>query len=461
MTKAISYCGEMLRSGADLGTEKDLTYTFTNLDTRQFNRFVVIGACEDTSNTMPITVMELPGGTLSGDLPKSCEKDVLLDVDLNIEGLGSYVTPWEISLNDGVNPELPDPQELSADGTVTVILSTEAVSTQYNYTIGQILYRLTDGTECVAPAGNLAGNVPIEVFLTPEPKITVSTELTEDAVCDNEVSILVDPDHGTGTWESDNPSKLGFLPDAQALSVRASIDPTDQQAWEHLPYVIYFTSEAGDCSGSDTVMISFYEQPEQADAGPEDTTYLTTSYYLKANPATAGVGTWSLVSGSGDFVDVNDPNTKVTGLAKGDRNKFTWTIVNGVCETSDDFTVITQDEAQPYEGFSPNGDMLNDYFIIRGLGELSETDEFSISIFNALGNTVRTINQDNVSEIDYNPGAIPGGLRDDEMVVWDGRSNNGNIVPAGTYYYVLNVKMVQDDGTTDTPQEKLYIVVGD
>ena len=458
-SEAISYVWEDEDSGSQLGTEKDLLYTFTTLDSRLFKRVVVIGACEDTSNLMPITIMELPGGTLSGDLPKACEKDTLLYVDLNMDELAQYNTPWEISMSDGVNPGLLPPQQLDADGTVTVNLSTDEVSTQYYFTIGSIIYRLSDGTVCAAPSQNLAGNVPIEVFLTPEPKITVSTELTEDAVCDNEVSLVVDPDHGAGIWESDNPVKLGFLPDAQALSVRASIDPTDQEAWEHLPYIIFFRSEAGDCSGTDTVEISFYEQPEEANAGPEDTIYLTNSIVLNADPATAGVGTWTLgSSGKGDFEDVNDPKTLVTGLAKGERNEFTWRIVNGVCETSDDFTVITQDEAQPYEGFSPNGDGINDYFIIRGLAEATE---FSMSIFNALGNSVRTIDQDNVSEIDYNPATIPGGLRDDEMVVWDGKSKNGNIVPPGTYYYVLNVKIVQLDKSVDTPEKKHYIVVSD
>ncbi|MDX2430349.1 MAG: gliding motility-associated C-terminal domain-containing protein [Bacteroides sp.] len=457
-SEPISYLWKDIDSGAELGTGKDLNYTFTTLDPRQFNRIVVIGECEDTSNTMPITVMELPGGILSGDLPKACEKDALLDVDLNIEGLSNYITPWEISLDDGVNPELSDQQELSADGPVTVSLSTDEVSTQYNYTLGKILYRLTDGTECLAPTANLTGNVPIEVFLTPEPVISVSTELTDDAVCDNEVSLVVDPDHGTGTWESDNPGKLGFLPDAQALSVRASLDPSDQDAWAHLPYKIFFKSEAGDCSGSDTVEISFYEQPEDANAGPDDTIYLTNTVTLSADPPTAGMGTWTIASGSGDIEDANDPNTLVTGLAKGERNEFTWTIVNGICSTSDDRSVITQDEAQPYEGFSPNGDQVNDYFIIRGLADATD---FSMSIFDALGNTVRTVKKANVGEIVYDPGSISGGLRDDELVIWDGRSNNGNIVAAGTYYYVLNVTMEQDDGSTDKPQKKHYIVVGE
>ncbi len=456
--EATLYSWRDFATGAEMGTGKDLPYTFTTLDSREFNRIVVIGECEDTSGNMSVTMMELPGGTLAGDLPKACEKDILLDVDLNIEDLVQYLTPWEISLSDGVHTELLDPQLLDGDGTVEVNLSTDALSTQYHYTIGKLLYRLTDGTECIAPAQNLVGNVPIEVFMTPDPVITVTTGLTDSSVCDNEVSLVVDPDHGTGSWASDFPGKLGFLPDPLALSVRASIDPADPEAWAHLPYTLYFTSEAGDCSGTDTVKISFFEQPEPPYAGEDDTIYLTNTIKLNADPPTAGVGTWTVTVGSGDFEDEHDPKTLVYGLVKGERNEFKWEIVNGVCVFDDDFTVITQDEAQPYEGISPNGDQVNDYFIIRGLAEATE---FSISIFNALGNSVRTITRENIGEIDYDAEVIQGGLREDEMVVWDGKANNGNLVPAGTYYYVLNVKIDQKDGSTDKLEKKHYIIVRD
>ena len=40
---------------------------------------------------------------------------------------------------------------------------------------------------------------------------------------------------------------------------------------------------------------------------------------------------------------------------------------------------------------------------------------------------------------------ISGGLREDEMVVWDGRAKNGNLVPSGTYYYVLEFILHQRD----------------
>ena len=147
----------------------------------------------------------------------------------------------------------------------------------------------------------------------------------------------------------------------------------------------------------------------------------------------------------------------MTGLDKETTNQFRWTITNGNCNTSDDFTIITHEKAQPYEGFSPNGDQLNDYFIIRGLADA----EWSISIFNSLGNSVRTITHDNVGEIDYDPNAILGGLRRDEQVVWDGKSNNGNMVPAGTYYYVMNAEITQENESIPDPpqQEKHYILV--
>ncbi len=190
-----------------------------------------------------------------------------------------------------------------------------------------------------------------------------------------------------------------------------------------------------------------------------DTIYLTNSITLDADPPTAGVGTWTVTSGRGVIEDEHLHNTPVTGLAKGERNEFQWTIINGVCETSDDWAVITQDVAQPYEGFSPDDDNINDYFIIRGL---SNALTFEIMIFNALGQSVRRITHENVDEIDYDRELILGGLDHyDEKVVWDGLSNNGNPVPSGTYYYVLNGTILQEGSDTAEKIEpiKHYIIV--
>jgi gliding motility-associated-like protein/uncharacterized repeat protein (TIGR01451 family) len=73
------------------------------------------------------------------------------------------------------------------------------------------------------------------------------------------------------------------------------------------------------------------------------------------------------------------------------------------------------------EGFSPNGDAINDLFVIRGILYYPEN---SIMIFNRWGNKV----------FEANP----------YQNTWDGRSSigirvGGDELPSGTYFYILNL----------------------
>ena len=173
--------------------------------------------------------------------------------------------------------------------------------------------------------------------------------------------------------------------------------------------------------------------------------FLINSVQLKADPPTAGIGTWTLTGGNGDIDEENNPSTIVSELGMGEENTFTWTVVNGedegICTASSDVTIVLRNEVKKYNGFSPNGDMSNEYYIIQGL---VYADEFSVSFFNSLGNTVRTITDKNVEEMEIDISLISNGLRDDEMVIWDGRATNGNLVPSGTYYFVATFKIYQD-----------------
>ena len=122
----------------------------------------------------------------------------------------------------------------------------------------------------------------------------------------------------------------------------------------------------------------------------------------------------------------------------GEENTFTWTVRNGedegLCTTSSDVTIVQLVEVKRYNGFSPNGDMSNEYYIMQGL---PYADAFTLTFINSLGSTIKTITQDNVAEMEVDESMIEGGLREDEMVVWDGRADNGNMVASGTYYFVL------------------------
>jgi hypothetical protein len=188
--------------------------------------------------------------------------------------------------------------------------------------------------------------------------------------------------------------------------------------------------------------------------------FLKNSVRLNADPATAGTGTWTYEGEGGtvNFTDEHDPKTWVYGLKVGEANEFLWTITNGedegTCITSSDVSIVTQSEVFRFNGFSPgNGDAENEYLVMRGM---RYADEFSISFFNSLGKTVRTINQDNVDDMDINESLIFPDLRDDERVIWDGKADNGHDVPSGTYYYVVSLVIKQRDADGNVTSEDSY-----
>ncbi|EDM44725.1 hypothetical protein SCB49_14175 [unidentified eubacterium SCB49] len=96
---------------------------------------------------------------------------------------------------------------------------------------------------------------------------------------------------------------------------------------------------------------------------------------------------------------------------------------NEICFTIGSFTIATENcKPQIPEGFSPNGDGVNDVFHIEGLQNVFE--DYHLKIFNRYGTQI------------YEGGP--------ELEHWDGIPNDGllyqeKLVPVGTYYYVLHL----------------------
>ncbi len=91
-------------------------------------------------------------------------------------------------------------------------------------------------------------------------------------------------------------------------------------------------------TGSATLSIS---DITAANAGPDET-ICSDGYLFSANSATTTeTGTWTVQSGSGTFVNINNPATVVNGLSPGN-NVFKWTISdnNGVCDPTEDVITI-------------------------------------------------------------------------------------------------------------------------
>lgn len=92
------------------------------------------------------------------------------------------------------------------------------------------------------------------------------------------------------------------------------------------------------CISTDDVIVT-NANTQPPDAGP-DQTICSDQTILDGNEAVFGYGEWSVIKGAATFADNGNPNTAVTGLAKGD-NILKWSIwING---WSSDSVVITND----------------------------------------------------------------------------------------------------------------------
>ncbi len=116
-------------------------------------------------------------------------------------------------------------------------------------------------------------------------------------------------------------------------------------------YVFRWTEVNGNCSRSDAVTVTYYENPDNATAGPAIdatcgslvATLEGTAHNYASLPSVhpASTRTWSYVSGPDNtplFTDINDPETDVTVDQYGSY-VFRWTETNGNCEVTSTTTV--------------------------------------------------------------------------------------------------------------------------
>jgi gliding motility-associated-like protein len=93
---------------------------------------------------------------------------------------------------------------------------------------------------------------------------------------------------------------------------------------------------------------------------------------------------------------------------------FTYQLCNnGGCDTAQVEVTVVCDKIKIYNGFSPNGDGFNDFFIIEGIEKFQNN---TVSIYNRWGTEVMKTK----------------GYKND----WDGKWKNENL-PDGTYFYIF------------------------
>jgi hypothetical protein len=153
-----------------------------------------------------------------------------------------------------------------------------------------------------------------------------------------------------------------------------------------------WTVSNGPCGVStDALTISVFDGSElPANAGPDQVFCLdTTKTAMHAVPLVSetATGLWSLLEGAADILFPSDTATEVENIGTG-LNIFLWTVENGVCPTTSDTMLITINDCADFtipDAFSPNGDGVNDLYVIEGLEAYRNN---SFQVYNRWGTQV-------------------------------------------------------------------------
>ena len=368
-------------------TEEDYSPgTLTN--EAYYKRIVLSGlhdCCKDTSSMVAISINALPTAVLKDLTDTLCNGEMR---NLSVALTGQ--SPWNLEYENG-------------SGNTSTILSdaNSSISVTPNSTTTYQLVSVTDDNGCAAV--DISGTAKLVVFPVPVANAGDNVE-----VCGLTASLNATSTADTGFWISLD--GLSFTP----LNSNPTASVTAQS---YGSYPLTWKVSNWKCTDENTINVTFYEQPETPSAGNEQDLYFATETQLEASQPTAGTGEWTLVSGTGSFDDKNVNDTYIRGLQLGG-NILKWTVSNGVCESrSDEVTIIRNDISIP-TAFSPDGNTINDFFVIQGLEYADESD---IVIFNRWGAKVYSAHQ-------Y------------QNKWWDGKNMNGVELPEDTYFYVLKVK---------------------
>jgi gliding motility-associated-like protein len=374
--------------------QADGTYTTQNYatvpltDTAFYRRIALSGEnnqCIDTSSAALIRINPLPSGDIVSSVDTVCSGDELTVNYANLMGN----SPWSIITGDQ-NPWHTESGIVTSSGTFSFPVSVS----------GHLqMLDLIDDSLCYADVSENTGVIDLTVYEKPVANAGADTE-----VCGLEATLNAIPTVGSGTWRND-----------AARFTNPSLPTTNVTASTYDTYHFVWTERNWQCESSDEVKVVFSQQPEIPFAGDDQLLDYQFSTILDGEPPIVGHGYWQSVQGGVQFTDSTLYNTEVEFPFPeiGDYT-LVWTVVNGACPALSDEVTITVGDVEIFHGFSPNGDQVNDTFLIN----LSGLVNCTLQIFDRWGNEV------------FNTSGVG-------RLTWGGQNNNKQQVPEGTYFYVF------------------------
>jgi gliding motility-associated-like protein len=392
------------------------SYSRTSIkDPFRYIRYIYSGkhnACSDSSNYVSVGINQLPTGAITTLSDTTVCGGLAVPVKIHLTGASKWRLVYEE--NSGIRTTIN--KILRPDTTILISRIPSGVMSTYTIRVDS----LSDANNCKALPAALTGQRNIVVYKMPKAEAGNSP----DSVCgpDYQLSAARSIATGTGAWSwtkitsASVPAGPLFTPGASDPNAKVTVDLTTTE-W-NLRYKFIWRETNAICSDKDSVTIRFFKPTDKLKSDSTKTLFTSSKKdTLIALTPLVGTGVWTQVKTGDKFSN----NSVVSSLESGD-NKFEWKITNGLCSSIMDYTIKVYDVKIP-QGFSPNGDGINDEFIIEGLDR--EFNEVTLNIRNSAG-----------SEVFHASNA--GG--NDSWSDFKGENSEGKPLPEGTYYYFLTIK---------------------
>jgi gliding motility-associated-like protein len=347
--------------------------------------YATISGCPSSMAVTVVSVIPTPVTTAIATPDSVCdESPFTLYADTLLGGTYSWTGPSSFS-STNQNPTI-NPADFVNAGTYTVTVS-------------------------VSTAG-CTGTASVDVFVKPLPDSVVAS--SNSPLCEGSILYLY-----SDTFALGNETYLWTGPNSFSDNSQNPVDSFTVYTGSG-PYTVTRTVD-GCTSHAQSINVQIDQFiPAQV---VSDYHTCANDTELTAIPPSAGIGTWSLVSGTGIIASPNNAASVLLSIDTG-VSVFRWTVVNGTCSDSAFLTVIhdgidTCGTLEYNELVTANGDGLNDRLIFSGLHKHPNN---KLIIFNRWGSEV-------FSQSPYKN-------------EWQGRTeinSGGDELPEGTYFFVMKI----------------------
>jgi len=374
--------------------------------------------CTNISSLIIVDIWPLPIAAFS-DLDTTICSQQQIDLDLLVtSGTGPYILYYYdgfLSHQRSIN---------TANTLISVNPESLITSKQYTYSIDS----LKDINGCMAT--NIAGEIKVLVYGWP-----VSDPGIDDEICDTTYVLNATPSLGKGFWSQVIGPGIIIFDDDTLFNSPMHIDVSGT-------YTLKWKETNWQCTDSAYVEILLYRKAS-VNAGSDTTLHYETDHQIFGQVTYPDIIKLSETELFWEKVFASDPGQvdydSATAIVSGlgghykENIEIIFYINKPGCPIIPDTIILTLKDLLLPTGFSPNGDGINDVFVIKG-SHNSITNE--LIIYNKWGTEVYRMK-------DYGKGEY-----------WDGKKK-GKMLPEDTYFYIFNYT----DFENKTHNEKGFIIL--